>query len=141
MPNITISDDAVEFWTKEIDSLEREIREKQAKIELLRRRIAAIPLFASDLPPIAFGEVDPPPQRASSLPDALPDAIRLVVADRWLSRQAILAQLMGGGFPEAKLGSANSYFYTVIRRLLRQGELRRRGELVTAKKKAAESMT
>lgn len=142
MNSITINDELLRMWRKDIAKLETEIKEKQSEIERLRRHVAAAAVLLPDL-----GDEDPVEShlaaslaKSTALPTSLPEAIRSVVGERWISRQDLRKELVERGFDAKKFGSSNTYFYNVIRRLLSNGELRRRGDKISTKQKAADQM-
>lgn len=139
MSDIIISDEAIRLWEKEIESLERVNRENLAKIELLKRRLAAVHLFRTDYAPIA-AESDGPSDDRARLPEKLPDAIRTLLSQDSMRRSVLIHKLREGGFTEERMGKNNAYFYSVVRRFVKNGTIKKRGDLLTKVEKAAGQM-
>ena len=129
MKSIIISDEQIRLWFKELEDLEREIGEKHQRAELLRERIAAIPLFDDDAGQALISD-EPEAAPDEGLPEQLPAAVRFILKEsgRSMTRIKIREELIRRGFDKAKMGANYAYFYTVLRRLVKQGEVRKRGK-------------
>lgn len=146
MNGIRISGEQVRRWEKRLAEIEAEaqdLREALRHVAELSRRMrseeegqepeeaggaAETPMVSEDG---VDGEVD---QEPSAGPDFsilnLPDAIRSVLggSDRSLSHDQIRRELSRRGFPESKFGVNQAYYYTVIKRLMRQGDIKKRAK-------------
>ena len=107
MENIIITAAQIEGWKEREKELEEELT-------LIRKRLDAVSLF-TNLPSLG--------DQLASLSPA--DAIMTVVeeAKTPMPSSAILAALKKRSYPESRLGKQNSYFYSVMKRLVERGRL------------------
>ena len=108
MKDILITATQIEEWKNRENELEEELA-------LIRQRLNAIALF-TDMPSSSVSPLD-------NL--SLADAIMAVVEETKMPMpsSAILAELKKRSYPEPKLGKHNSYFYSVIKRLVEKDML------------------
>jgi hypothetical protein len=153
--DIRVTDVDVEKWKKRIRKLDDEVEKLHRERDLLKSRLAALPLFASngheDSRTVIQGslesiEIADEPDGEGIATLSLPAAVRMVLTERpnHFTKADLKRELVRRGIPQAKLGEHNNYYYTVLVRLRNDGALAwdRKGRLsVRMKESTAEEMT
>ena len=111
MKDILITATQIEEWKNREKELEEELA-------LIRQRLNAIALFTD------ISSLTSPLDNLS-----LADAIMAIIEETktHMPSSAILTALKNLPYPESKLGKQNSYFYSVLKRLVERGMLTKNG--------------
>lgn len=136
---ILITPMTVAEWEKQAKTLEEEIQAKQAELDLLRQRIAAVPLFigggigkAKAVALAAQAEV-----RANiPLIEMNPvSAVLAVIGEQSapIAVRNLRAELEQRGYPMERFGKGAAYFYQVISRLEKAGKIEKHGDEISLK--------
>lgn len=123
---IVLDESALKRWQEEAERLTAEINRLVQRRNVLLQRIQSFPLFFEDSEKPALLTSSPqivsePQEREVSLPAALRSALGSV--PKPISKVELRARVLKDGIPEAKLGMRYSYFYTVLQRMIRSGEV------------------
>lgn len=144
----TITSETKNELERERGRLEAEITRLREQLQLVTRKLEAIPLFLSD--GISLSDVNgtqakvtalrpPEPPRIvtgddPTAPDAaqevsVPEAVKQAVARRGrLEAVEIRDAIIAAGVPRERLGATYSYLYTVLGRMVDKGTIQRRGK-------------
>jgi hypothetical protein len=116
----------VDKWRKEKDQLEIEIRERQEKLTLLKRKLDAADILSvpADVPEEKSDIAEEPPSAEDSVPDVL--CANLRETGQSLNVRQIRARLIELGFL-SKLKDRPNYVYGLVYRMTKSGKLLKRG--------------
>ena len=134
-PGVLLTQDQVNEWRMERDRLVQQMGETKAKLDEVERKLAAAEIFIESveapvrkrtrarLPPDVLERLRHPPEPNLPMSLAALDVIRRhggPMRTRLLKRH-----LLEAGYPENRLGN---YFYTMLARQLKRGNLEKGGE-------------
>jgi hypothetical protein len=155
MPNIRImiDENTIKRWQMEIEEIDRDIKNLKEKKAMLQNRLSSVHYFIDDpsqlclpMPPFEGQQGEEKPKEQGEVggkqePDAPfqkmgpPSAIRylLRLEGRPVLHTEIKERLKNSGYPMQKLGKGGGYFYTVLKRMEKNGTIAREGDFIRLK--------
>jgi hypothetical protein len=126
--DITITQEKVEGWKREVEKLEKRIKHDRMRLKFIQDRLRAVPLFQDERDKYVYEDEDTEtPFEDLSPADAILDVLSKS-EEGTLSAGELREAVIEAGYPIERWGKNFAYFYTVLKRLVDAGTVGKEGD-------------